>query len=698
MHDIIFSAVPYSNLDHIYPAPAILKGVVTKHGYSAKTIDFGGILFELCDFDTTLFYEVQQYFLSVEHNTDHQKIVDKFFDGVLKFYQDNPSDYIGLSVLSIYSHKCILKVCQYLKNKKHNSKIIIGGRGAAVPPFSILNNEFNLLPRERILKFGDFLKFRNLADIVIYGDGEDQILNVLQENIDNSLISEKSDQFYYPVSDYSDYNFNHYVFPDGKVYMPITGSKGCVRDCDFCDIKTHFGRYRYRSGKDVANEMIEVSKKYKCRNFRFTDSLVNGGLKPFREFLEHLSKYNHLNKEQSISWNGSYICRPPEEVPVDIYKLISESGGEGLTIGAESGSNRVLLAMNKKTTVEALYTELEQFRKHKITCLLLTFVGHWSEDYIDFNEHCHMLVKLLPYVRSGTISAISLGDPFIIVNDVTPQIRNIIRSNSNSENLWHCLTNPNNTIKERIYRRLIVGEICKKLQIPVINNSSVYINLADFVNSQHETINEFYKQLEIQSSLVSQKNYNKFDKFFKKIINKENKLLHLELDLISSSCNGNPKLEIKINDDILWSGVLKDEKTYLNLYYKNKNNNDIKLSISMFDKKKTDTVVKDNIIVLDKFIKINQIKINNFDIGNDYDFFNNFFTYYEHDLSTVHDKPSLGFWKNATLETNITESVTTWYNNGSLKNKLAADAFKNFAIDDNNHKNLLLTSLHKIKT
>ena len=96
-------------------------------------------------------------------------------------------------------------------------------------------------------------------------------------------------------------------------------------------------------------------------------------------------------------------------MPEELYDLMYRSGVDSLTIGAESGSNNVLKKMNKKTTVEALYDELIMFEKYKIRCVLLTFVGHWEETWQDFLEHCRMFIKILPYVRSSTISAIIFG-------------------------------------------------------------------------------------------------------------------------------------------------------------------------------------------------------------------------------------------------------------------------------------------------
>ena len=502
MYDIVFCSIPYSSLDHIYSAPAILKGVVQNHGYSAKTVEFGCDLLKLCDNSSDLFYQVQNYFITAgkSDKSIESEIIDVFYDHVIDFLRKHPAHYIGISVFSVYTHKATVEILYRLKKENIQSKIVIGGRGANIPIFKeVFKDEFvpELTKTEKFITFGELLKKRNLADFIIAGDGEDAIVDLLENKVLKDAEFNNSEMFKTPTPDYEDYNFNNYLFPDGLINLPVTGSKGCVRDCDFCDVKFAFGRYRYRNGKDIANEIIQLSNRYNVRKFQFTDSLVNGSLKVFREFVEIISQYNKDNPDKKVTWNGQYICRPADQMPQDLYKLMAEAGAEGMTIGAESGSNNVLLAMNKKTTVEALYYELEQFRKHNITCTLLTFTGHWSETWADFVQHCKMFVRITPYVRSGTISSIFLGYPMAML-DGTPARENadekgIILSEFAPKFIWRVANNPGNTFKERVYRRLLLVKLLQKLKIPTIFNLETLSMVNKMIDNHEQEINQFYE-------------------------------------------------------------------------------------------------------------------------------------------------------------------------------------------------------------
>jgi len=498
MLDIVFCSLPYSDLDHVYNAPAILKGVVVDKGFTAKTIDFGCSLLNQCNRDVNYFIKTQSYFISpIEINYE----IEKFYNNCIEYFKQNPSKYIAISVFSIYTHRATFELCKKIKEQNIQSKIVIGGRGCKHLVFSSIEPKLSLTSKDKLISFGELMKLKKLVNEYIIGDGEDAILEVLEKGLlpkfgmNNNYISER---FKYPIPNYDDYNFNDYLFSDGKVMLPITGSKGCVRDCDFCDVNSQFGKYRYRTGKDIANELISISNKFGIRKFQFTDSLVNGGLRPFLEFLTIIKEYNLSNPDKKIKWNGQYICRPAYQIPAGIYELMADAGAEGLTIGAESGSNNVLKSIGKKTTVEALFEELEQFRKYNITCYILTFVGHWDETWDDFIAHCKMIINLVPYVRSGTISAVAVG-PVAMMLHGTPAFENkdnrgIILSEFDNIFIWHNKNNQDNTFKERIYRRLIVYELCKRLKIPSGEDYEVFTLLKNIIDSKFENINGFYNR------------------------------------------------------------------------------------------------------------------------------------------------------------------------------------------------------------
>lgn len=497
--DIIFCELPYSDVDQVYSAPAILKGIAIANGYTSKSKDFGIELFKMCNRDSVYFNKLQQYFMAPNNPLDEEQceILEKFYDHMITFFKENPSKYIGISIFTYLTHKCTLDLIIRLRQEGIDSKLVVGGRGAKNVPYSSVREIMGIKGLEKIQPFGQVLKARGLIDIVVMGDGEDAILDVLRGQ--DTEMEYRAETFEYPIPDYEDYNFNDYLWKNGEVSFPITGSRGCVRKCDFCDIAEHFGKYKYRSGENVAREMLLIQEKYGFSKFIFTDSLVNGGLKPLEDFCKVIAKHNEENPEKRIKWTGQYVCRESRFMPERLYNLMARSGAEGITIGAESGSDHVLEAMSKKTTSGALLEELEMFRKYGITATLLMFIGHWRETHDDFIDHCRWLTKLLPYVRSGTVSAVSLGVPAGVL-DGTPAMEDvksgdIIRSDFDHEWVWFAKYNPTNTYKERTWRRLVASRICRELGYPIDNELPHLGDINLRLELHSEKINEFYREV-----------------------------------------------------------------------------------------------------------------------------------------------------------------------------------------------------------
>lgn len=662
-YDIIFCSVPFTDIDHIYSAPAVLKGVVMSMGFQAKTLDAGMELFRFCKYDPEKFNNLQLYFITKgkKLSFEESNILDSWFDYLVKYFQENTTRYIGISVLSYYTHKSTLMLIELLRKNNINSKIMLGGSGLNVRPWSGILDQFNALEATNV--FGRILLNRKLADKIIFGDGEDAVVKALES--DDNEITVPTDVISYPEPNYEDYKFDAYVTHDGGIYFPITGSKGCVRNCDFCDVAYHSGKFRTRAGKDIAKEMINVQKKYGFDRFEFTDSLVNGGLKVFREFCEILAEHNKINPDRKIRWKGQYICRPAKQMPQDLYPLMSDAGAFGLSIGAESGSDSVLEAMNKKTTNSALYHELEQFRKYQIKCSLLTFVGHWRETHENFKDHCKMLIKILPYVRSNVIGVVDFGGLAEIL-DGTPSMNlvhsgQISTSDFSRELLWFNEENPMG-IKERIFRRLFLFRMQEKLRFPTYNDIGKIIEIYDVVFPDKDRINQFYAKYSTKIlASPAEKIFDNFDQVISELCQEKN--LEIILDIEVDDYNGSPELLITVNGNTVFEKTpFKKGNHTVSISTDSINQTKNKIEISMLGKKEHDTLIENGRIVRDKFIKINNLSINNYSINDDPDFFMQHFRYI--DGSEVH----LGFWSNQTLTFEYEGAFSLWYNTRSSNN------------------------------
>jgi radical SAM superfamily enzyme YgiQ (UPF0313 family) len=503
-YDIVICSLPPFPINEIVAAPALLKACAESHGYTARTLDLSQHLYvayanrSLDQFAklSNIFYPYIKHSLM---SADDQNTVDQFIKDSAEQIINLNTNWVGLSVFSSFTHKSTYLLCRQLKLSKPDIKIVVGGRGVAVPVNQVkVDLGLPTASADTITPFYKYLLDERLIDRYIIGDGEDAIIDVI-ENKDQKLFAKQqtADILSLPVPNFDDYKFDDYVFNGNQRYLPVTGSKGCVRNCEFCDVKKQFGRFRFRSGKDVANELIEVQRRYNVSQFFLNDSLVNGSLKAFTEFLEILAEHNLSNPDRSISWFGQYITRPVGQTPEKIYQLISKSGGQELIIGAESGSNDVLRSINKKNTVEDLYAELELFQAHGIACRLNIISGYWSETWNNFLETVDMFKKLHPYVLSGTVASMAIGFPLVLYPE-TPlwdklkeyKIHPGPQANDASHS-WYSEKNPRLTLKERYHRKIILEKIAIALKYPIGDLTESHDWIVKYLHTNTKPINEF---------------------------------------------------------------------------------------------------------------------------------------------------------------------------------------------------------------
>jgi hypothetical protein len=670
-YDIVFCSLPPLSLERIYSAPPILKGVVQHKGYKSKTIDFSMTFFNHCGRDLDTYGRLQNWFIVKDINlsSNEENIVNFFIEYVVNTVKTLDTKYVGFSVLSVFTHKITVKLLQECKNQNLLDKVVLGGRGLSTPMYSSAVDLISLSDDERDLNFYEVCVKNHILKNYVLGDGEQAILDFLEKGTSTKQeyrtnIAEPKD--YYP--DYTDYDFSQYLWINQIPALEVTGSTGCVRHCDFCDVEKQFGKYKFKTGLQFAQELIFLQSKYKINKFLLTDSLSNGGLKPFNEFIETLAAYNET-AEVKIQWAGTYICRDMRNYKNinTYYSNLKKSGAEGLTIGAESGSNHVLKSIGKNTTVEALFFELEKFREYNINCQLLTFIGHWSERHEDFLDHCLMLIKFVPYIRSGTIASIQLGTSFKILPG-TPATLNldIIRDKLGAD-FWLARSNRGNTYKVRAQRRLIVSYLAHILEFGVdVEETQLLQGQLEVIKNHKTDLDNFF----IKHAKNNNDQFNAIanaQDFVNEILNYKSSL-DIKIKVNVQNYNGDPLLLVILNKTKIFQKSLSVGEHVIEFSvdtHKLQTNNTI--VFSMPNKKINDTLLDDNgNIISDKSIQFCNLYIDDCDVINDIDFFKkNFYN----TKNGVKEPAYPGLWSSNPLQLDFDLPFVSWYSRCSTQNK-----------------------------
>ena len=447
-------AVPRLEPHRPPPGPAIVANICAKQGHEVTVYDLNIKLFNDFVSHGYDFYSLDEFFSGNTSITPlQQQLIDNFTDQWAKKIVAENYDYILIGIFSTVCHWYGTYLVKKLRSFGNESKIIIGGMGVGT---------FNLVTPEK--SFGNIMLDSGLIDAYIVGEAETALVTYLQggkgAGINNNDIDQIQDIDQLPQPDYSYFDLEEYNYLIlGKKEVYITGSRGCVRKCTYCDVERFWPKYRYRSGQSVASEMIANYERFGITRFYFTDSLVNGSLKVFENMCNRLANYKF---DQPISWSGQFIFRQKKTIPKDHFATIAAAGGNLFYVGLETGSDRVRKEIGKNFTNEDIEFQFEECSKYGIKIIPLMFSGYLTETIEDHEENLKIFSRWKKYVANGVIEAIELGSELIILPGSpvermieTHGIDFLLDSDGSPVlHMWESRKNSDLTIRERIRRKV----------------------------------------------------------------------------------------------------------------------------------------------------------------------------------------------------------------------------------------------------
>jgi hypothetical protein len=373
-NNVIIVSVPFTDTTAPIMAPALLKSAVKQAGFECTAFDLNAIVvnivknhkrkLELLDFF---------YFERVAPGLEHA-ISDMFKNMVTTIMAHNP-DTVALSLLHYQCQVAAKWLCFELRKQCPDIKIIIGGTGITG---QLASNDTG---------YAELLRQQNLIDHYIYGDGDLSLVECLKGNTDYSGIDstnwvEIKDLDSVPYPNYDDYNFALYE----SSFIGILGSRGCVRQCTFCDVHEHWSKFRWRNGDLIFQEMLYQNQKYGTRFFKFQDSLINGNVIEYKKLITRLAQHNRENPDNSFRWASYFIFRPADLMDEEQWKLTAESGAYVLSVGVESLVDRVRYHIKKKFNNQDIDFALSMAKKYQVKIFFITLVGYATETEEDHQE------------------------------------------------------------------------------------------------------------------------------------------------------------------------------------------------------------------------------------------------------------------------------------------------------------------------
>jgi len=293
---------------------------------------------------------------------------------------DSGAEIVGISALTVNypdAKRCISIVKEVLPN----AKIIVGG------PHSSLAT-------------GDVADFQDI-DHIIKGDGELTFVDVVDaiaagRKPRRILYGRKPELDRLPFVDRDIFEGNEHLMPPlwfGKTpWVSMITSRGCMFNCSFCapTARIIFGRtVRRRSPANVIEELQLLRDKYGFKHIRFYDDNIIESPRWVTAFCE-LYRRNDFTATFGLAGRADLICRN-----ANLITQLANVGLCELNVGFESGSQRILDLLNKRTTVEQNIKSAQILKDHGVKVIAGIMLGMPGET----NDEIRQTVELIDMIQ-----------------------------------------------------------------------------------------------------------------------------------------------------------------------------------------------------------------------------------------------------------------------------------------------------------
>jgi hypothetical protein len=177
--------------------------------------------------------------------------------------------------------------------------------------------------------------------------------------------------------------------------LPISFSRGCVNECNFCSEQQAWAHFRHIPVLRVVEDLEHFISRYNIRAFYICDNLIN--FNP--NWLEELCDLIIANKID-VTFTLCFI-QARKMSPGLIDKMVN-AGFSRVSIGVDHGSQRMLDLMNKKTNLDEIRQILIDCVESGLSVYVSTIVNFPGETIGD-------LISMIRFFREIDEILLNLG-------------------------------------------------------------------------------------------------------------------------------------------------------------------------------------------------------------------------------------------------------------------------------------------------
>jgi anaerobic magnesium-protoporphyrin IX monomethyl ester cyclase len=179
-----------------------------------------------------------------------------------------------------------------------------------------------------------------------------------------------------------------WVDAHGFFCLNLVASRGCPYRCNWCAKPVYGAAYRHVTPLRAAQEMAHVKNALHPERLWFADDIFGLSAAWTREFARAVE-----DLDARIPFKMQSRC---DLMTRDTVAALRRAGCDEVWMGVESGSQRILDAMEKGIRVEHIYQARENLRRHGIrACYFLQF-GYLGETWEDIERTIQLVRETRP--------------------------------------------------------------------------------------------------------------------------------------------------------------------------------------------------------------------------------------------------------------------------------------------------------------
>lgn len=292
--------------------------------------------------------------------------------------------YVGFNLFTV-NYKIVEGITNLISD---SIEIVIGGPHVSAMPITHFENHFKkvkvFVKNDGEYKLLEILNGTDLKNIPkIYFRENEKLFESSAEDFDIVL-----DEL--PIPDRTFLESEPYL-KDGKPYMDISISRGCVFACTFCagSCKTNGTTYKRRNIESIKNEILFLIKNYGIVGLEIVDDLPfyrSKDLDTFLDFIEH--------ERLEVEWEVNFPFLFLRNLTPEQFQRISKNGIRRISVGIESGSEEIRKLSGKNIPEDELLRVMSELFNHSISTKGYFILGFPNEKKEQMNETIALAKKL----------------------------------------------------------------------------------------------------------------------------------------------------------------------------------------------------------------------------------------------------------------------------------------------------------------